>query len=487
LKKKLGDIKDWIKNVGLKPNLQLKIARYKLSIVLLMSMLFLSFNIANANSICKEGCFKKIYKNISINNSVPIKLKDGRLFLKNNENYSVIFNPLNNSFSKAAKLNKYYDYQYDDGFALNDGRLLFIGPYMKLPEAKFETKFYTLVSDDLENEQKKIYRKKEYEYVSDETYNFIIASRALDYWSNLSYKEKEKLWKPKIHNNPELLKEYNDYVAGYYDKSMFAQIYDPKTDKFSYFGKTKVRRSSASMVQLKNGKVFIIGGRHFPYPIKNEPIENAYIKYINMIEFYDPATGKFESFKIDKGFRDINDILLLNDGRVLIICRLINKGSYFYTYYNPEDNTFSEIKNFELAFSNYLNLRNGNILLFVRGKSYSTRLLDLYIFNPYTEEYKYVGNMAVPRGDTFSYVELKDGRILILGGVKTEARGIWDDEVIPQMRAEIFDIKAGKSKLIGKTNYEHFHAKSVLLDNGSVLVMDVYPELYVPNKNNKAK
>lgn len=473
------------KSVLLKINIY--VARYLFICILIsVSILLLSFNISSANQFEKRnsGYFEKLEKPDSFNTGViPLKLKDGRVFFKGSKDYSTIFNPTDNSFSKASPLSKFHEMHYKEGFVLRDGRLLFIGPYMKIPEFKFNSQLYALVKDDFENEQKKIHRSERHEYVSNEAFNFSMHVKALHNWSNLSLKEQEALWKPEICKNPELLKEYNNYVTEY-DKSMYAQLYDPKADKFYYSGKSKVRRSSTAKLQLKNGKVFIIGGESLPIPM------NQYIKNRSIIEFYDPITGEFEIINTDKEFSTIADISLLDDGRILVICGLLNKNGTFYTYYNPDNNTFSEIKKLELGFSKYLNLRNGNILFFTKGKTYSNGHLNiniynnLHLFNPYTEELRYVGSLAISRGESsFSCIELQDGNILIFGGEKDAEKRNLGEEIKVLKSAEIFNLKTGKSKLIRNTQFGHLRADSILLDDGRVLILDrLYGnhELYIP-------
>lgn len=45
-----------------------------------------------------------------------------------------------------------------------------------------------------------------------------------------------------------------------YKKSMYAQLYDPNTNKFEYTGKINIRRRDSKKVLMKDGSVLIIGG-----------------------------------------------------------------------------------------------------------------------------------------------------------------------------------------------------------------------------------
>lgn len=109
-----------------------------------------------------------------------------------------------------------------------------------------------------------------------------------------------------------------------------AEIYDPKTQKFSYTGQLNIPRRLHIATLLKDGRVFIAYG--------GEKKRNV------GVEIYDPKTGKFEL--VGKNILERNEppLILLPDGKVAII-----GNDWHYDYYryhdgtieifNPEDNS----------------------------------------------------------------------------------------------------------------------------------------------------
>ncbi len=445
-----------------------------------------------ASEIEKElGSFKKIKFDIKINNSCAdaFKLKDGRIFFPGTDE-SLIYNPDNNSFSKAASFKGAYQYLIDEGFVLDNGNVLFIGPYLTEPAEKFRSEIYSLVKEDIKEEEMKKYRKRI--GMSDEQYNTKLIFKASNFWHSLTKEEQKAIWYPRIQKDPVLFKKYQKYVEDY-ENSMHAQIYNPITNEFAYTDKVNIRRTRAQKVELNNKKIFIIGGLVAP------PGDDFYIR-ANQIELFDPNKNHFELINTGNQFRYIDSnieighipfITLLDNNRIFIKFgekifddKLPQFGGY-YTFYNLDNNTFSEIKRLNLAYGEFLKLKNGNILLFAPGYSYSDRhnkhisrkiLSSIYIFNPYTEELTYICELAKLRGEGgFGAVELGDNRILIFGGKNNKTKNT----------AEIIDLKAKKSEYIGNTQYKHCNHDGILLDNGNVLIFGDSSTLEMYIQSNK--
>ena len=437
---------------------------------------FFTFNLASAkfmnkNKDTNEGTFE-IFNTEKILNtngrrylSNGIYLKDRRIFFPSLQK---IFNPVDNTFTDSASFLENYLYCVGDGLVLENGKVLFIGPVLDPPAEKLSQEIFSLLFNDLNKVERKQFIKEN--SISFEEYEKEIRSKNSKYLNNLSRKEREKLAEPKLKNYPDIEKKYNEYKEKY-EKSMYAQLYDPKTNTFSYTGKVNVRRSASQKIQLSNGKVFIFNnGRNFT----NEK---------GKIEIYDTKTGKFELLENNNTF-NYPTVYSLKDDKILIRYGKENRGDY-YTYYDAKNNKFSESKNFNVLILDSFQLRNGNILFFtgcLQQEGHIIRRIanELVIFNPYTEEIKYIGRFAVKRGewDDYGYVELQDGRILIYGGKEYPSRK-------KIKSAEILDLKTGKSKIIGNMNCDHITMESILLDDGRVLIYGITPEFYVPNKNSK--
>lgn len=98
---------------------------------------------------------------------------------------------------------------------------------------------------------------------------------------------------------------------------------------------------------------------------------------------------------------------------------------------------------------------------------------------------KYVGEFLLPRSGGQEYVELGNDKILIMGGYSSclDQGGIFFQSKM-EPRAEILDLKTGKSQIVGKMQYPNYKIiSSILLNDGRVLILhaDQYAEVYIPN------
>jgi hypothetical protein len=146
-----------------------------------------------------------------------------------------------------------------------------------------------------------------------------------------------------------------------------AQLYDPAADTFSLTGAYGFTGGTATL--LTNGKVLFAGGEWSLYP-------NA--------KLYDPSTGTFTRTGEMPNARDMHTANLLPDGRVLIT------GSRIYS--DRQNNS----------------------------DGHSSPSAELY--DPSTGTFGSIGNMTARRGYHAATL-LKDGRVLITGGLNVNARG----------------------------------------------------------------
>ncbi|HEX7543244.1 MAG TPA: kelch repeat-containing protein [Candidatus Limnocylindrales bacterium] len=91
--------------------------------------------------------------------------------------------------------------------------------------------------------------------------------------------------------------------------STSAELYDPKTGRFTATGSMATRRwSGHSATLLADGRVFVLGGN--TSSIQEVPTAS--------VELYDPGTGKFGAMSSMASARDTQTATLLADGRVLV-------------------------------------------------------------------------------------------------------------------------------------------------------------------------
>jgi hypothetical protein len=92
-----------------------------------------------------------------------------------------------------------------------------------------------------------------------------------------------------------------------------AEIYDPKTGRFSETGAPSLPRSVASVTLLANGKVLIAGGG-----------DTYGVKTYDSAEIYDPATGSFSPTGSMTSPRKGHAAALLPSGDVLVAGGYVN-------------------------------------------------------------------------------------------------------------------------------------------------------------------
>jgi hypothetical protein len=198
-------------------------------------------------------------------------------------------------------------------------------------------------------------------------------------------------------------------AGGSNDPDLYAELYNPATKTFEKAGASPLQLSGSTVIQLRDGRVFISGG-----------VQGKETVQYSMI--YDPATNRFTR-QADLGIvKHKAGAALLPDGRVIIIGGSDNRdwnGKYSSTeIYDPKKNAF--VKGPGLHFQRFklnnavVTLRNGTII--VAGGDDHIEML-----RPGDADFKLAVTMDQPYYFSTATL-LPNGDVLLAGGYGNDAQ-----------------------------------------------------------------
>ena len=234
-----------------------------------------------------------------------------------------------------------------------------------------------------------------------------------------------------------------------------AEIYDPKTGKFSRTGSMSVRRGGDTATLLRDGRVLLAA----------DSVDGL------SAELYNPDSGKFTDTGSVKGYYNSATATLLPNGKVLIAGSL---GGPVAELYDPATGKFSRISfelppgaaarakvyGYDAVPETATLLKDGRVLL------YGPEFLETYapptgVFTPCS--------FASPAGEWFDPTAtlLNDGDVLFAGGsVVDEKTDTW----IPAVpSAGLYDPVSG-FQFISSMHAARDYATATLLLDGNVLI-----------------
>ena len=205
-----------------------------------------------------------------------------------------------------------------------------------------------------------------------------------------------------------------------------AELFDPRTGTFTPTGSLTTARGGHTAILLATGKVLIVGGYGW----------NTYPD-IAPAELYDPVTATFASAGnyVGRGGCDFcAPSVLLADGGVLF------PGQYPAQLYNPASDVFSPIGMMAHEESTAAVLMNGQVL-FAGGETVG-RMADAELYDPASRTFVPTRSMAAPRV-WHSLTLLPNGMVLAAGGETDtcSASGCWFAGSVST--AELYDPAAG--------------------------------------------
>jgi hypothetical protein len=239
-----------------------------------------------------------------------------------------------------------------------------------------------------------------------------------------------------------------------------AELFDPKTNKFTAVGDmTSPRNDSHRALLLNDGRVLITGGS----ATGKTQLRSA--------ELYDPATRAFTAVGDMNELRAAQSTTLLPNGQVLAA------GGYDDNtpgptagaeLFNPVTGMFQPTG--RLRTKRYRHsavpLPDGRVLILGGFGATGQALRSVEIYDPATGQFVVQGNLVEARADLAATL-LPDGRILVVGGKITNAQGQPDRA---RTSVEIFDPATGQSAITDSLIEGRDTPVAAPLPNGQVLV-----------------
>jgi len=245
------------------------------------------------------------------------------------------------------------------------------------------------------------------------------------------------------------------------------QLYDPATNSFSPAGPMVQERSRPALAVLPNGKVLVIGGNTFGC---------CAVHNIDSIEQYDPATNRFTLLVPEMSSGDYHSATPLSDGTVLL-----SQGSAWVdsgwvrvsTLFDPATATFMPVDSSLQAPGGAVPVvLADHSVLFVGGFSENG-----YVLKPISTAMRYMpaarqyvsvsATTTAPRGWSTA-TPLKDGRVLIVGGVIYSTDAVCPGQCLTS--SEIYDPATQQFTASGSMTYGRAGATATLLPSGDVLI-----------------
>lgn len=278
-----------------------------------------------------------------------------------------------------------------------------------------------------------------------------------------------------------------------------AEIYDPTTNKFTKTGDMTTPRYSHSAVLLQDGKVLITGGRMHKNPNRPSIV-------LKSAEIYDPKTGKFTKINNMNHAWNSHNMILLPDGKVLLCSNintfkelppclttycpnnavLLNDGTVLLAsdefpdnrpqIFNPKTEKFKytgKMTHYR-SFSTATLLKDGEVIIIGGGTRGGFAPAEIY--NPKTGLFRLAAKINQTRYG-HSSILLPAGKVLVVGGdtgLDESLRGI--------KSAELYDPQEDRFIKIEDMHFiREYRPTLTLLKNGNVLIMGEgkRPELYI--------
>lgn len=269
-----------------------------------------------------------------------------------------------------------------------------------------------------------------------------------------------------------------------------AILFDPASGKFIPTGSMAEPRYNAAATLLPDGRVLISGGASTSAGYAGANQEKPEEQSLDTAELYDPKTGKFSpAGKLERVYDLTSNKIMMRasmttarrehtaslmtagplKGQVLIAGGIGDKNKPIASaeLYDPATNTFKATGNMMVArtYQSATALRDGRVLIAGGTDASDQALATAELYDPATGKFSLTPTPMRHARYRQVAVLLNDGDVLLAGGASNE--GVLAN-------AELFDPHSDKFRLTGMMKDFRMAAGAVLLHNGSVFIAGGY-------------